>query len=98
MTESTELCEYQEFVDGTSAQRGLEWAVLGLCAEAGEVAGEVEKHVRKGSDDFDWLRVKVLDELGDVLWYAAEICNELGLDLDDVIIRNIEKLNSRNSK
>ena len=34
-------------------------------------------------------------ELGDVLWYVAQLATELGLDLDDVAEANLEKLLSR---
>ncbi|MCW2970542.1 MAG: hypothetical protein JWO23_1669 [Solirubrobacterales bacterium] len=34
-------------------------------------------------------------ELGDVLWYVAQIATELGLDLDEVAQANLEKLLSR---
>jgi NTP pyrophosphatase (non-canonical NTP hydrolase) len=34
-------------------------------------------------------------ELGDVLWYVAQIASELGVDLEDVAQANLEKLLSR---
>jgi NTP pyrophosphatase (non-canonical NTP hydrolase) len=34
-------------------------------------------------------------ELGDVLWYVAQIASELGLDLDEIARANLEKLLSR---
>jgi NTP pyrophosphatase (non-canonical NTP hydrolase) len=34
-------------------------------------------------------------ELGDVLWYVAQVATELGLDLDAIAEGNIEKLLSR---
>lgn len=90
----TELEEYQEWVSSTSSKRGLVWAALGLAAEAGEVVGNLEKWLRK---DYGAAppKEKTLDELGDVLWFMAEICNSLEITLDDVILHNIEKINGR---
>ena len=98
--EGTELEDYQLWVDTTSAARGLEWATMGLAAEAGEVAGALEKFIRNGApeDDFDKMREAMKLELGDVLWYVAEICNELCLTMDEVIDDNIEKINIRRSR
>jgi NTP pyrophosphatase (non-canonical NTP hydrolase) len=94
--DKTELEEYQEWVSSVSAHRGLHWAILGLNAEAGEVAGVLEKDMRKcGKVHSDGFEHDILDELGDVLWYAAEICNVLEITLDEVIEHNIEKINRR---
>ncbi len=38
---------------------------------------------------------KVLDELGDVLWFAGELCDCMGISLEDVARHNIEKLRAR---
>lgn len=94
MEEKTELDEYQQWVRSVSAKRGLTWSVMGLTSEAGEVAGEVEKWLRK---DYSLPppTEKIFDELGDVLWYVAEICNSLGLSMDEVIEHNIQKINER---
>lgn len=99
--ETTELDEYQLWIDSVKSFKGspddrieLTWAVTGLTSEAGEVAGEVEKMLRKG-ETLDNRREKILDELGDVLWYSGAVCNALGISLDDVIEHNIEKINKR---
>ncbi len=34
-------------------------------------------------------------ELGDVLWYLAELCTQLGIGLDDVAAANLAKLQGR---
>lgn len=74
----------------------LVYPVLGLANEAGEVAGKVKKLFRdKGGrlDDADREALKA--ELGDVLWYLAEICTQVGIDLTDVAEYNLMKLASR---
>lgn len=72
------------------------YPALGLVNEAGEVAGKIKKIFRdKGGEINDETRAALKAELGDVLWYAAQVCTELGLSLDDVADYNIEKLYSR---
>jgi NTP pyrophosphatase (non-canonical NTP hydrolase) len=72
------------------------YPTLGLVNEAGEVAGKVKKIFRdKGGTISDEDREALMLELGDVLWYLAQICTELGITLDDVAEANIEKLRSR---
>jgi NTP pyrophosphatase (non-canonical NTP hydrolase) len=72
------------------------YPTLGLANEAGEVAGKVKKIFRdKGGVIGDPERQALKGELGDVLWYIAQVCTELGLSLDEVAQANIEKLYSR---
>jgi NTP pyrophosphatase (non-canonical NTP hydrolase) len=72
------------------------YPTLGLTNEAGEVAGKIKKIFRDkngiiGEEELAALK----SELGDVLWYLAQVCTELGLSLDEVAEHNIEKLYSR---
>lgn len=66
--------------------------VMGLCGESGEVIDLVKKHLHQGHE-LD--RVKVVEELGDVLWYCALIAEAVGATLSDVMTRNIDKLKER---
>ncbi len=67
-------------------------AVLGLCSEAGEVAGLLQK-VYQGHA-FDPEHAK--KELGDCLWMISEACIALdGTMLEDVMRLNIDKLKAR---
>lgn len=69
----------------------IEHATWGLAAEVGEVLGIFQK-TRQGHG----LAVeRVIDELGDVLWFAAELCDCLGLTMGQVANLNIEKLKRR---
>jgi len=72
------------------------YPTLGLVNEAGEVAGKVKKIFRdKGGVISEADREALKGELGDVLWYLAQICTELDMRLDEVAGANIDKLFSR---
>lgn len=89
---------YQDQTEKTAVyppDRGLSYTALGLNGEAGEVAEKVKKYLRE--DDPEYL-AELEDELGDVLWYLARVCDELGLDLQDVAGRNVDKLLDRQER
>jgi len=72
------------------------YPTLGLVNEAGEVAGKVKKIFRdKGGQIGEAERLALKSELGDVLWYLAQICTELDLTLEEVAAYNLEKLFDR---
>jgi NTP pyrophosphatase (non-canonical NTP hydrolase) len=69
---------------------------MGLVNEAGEVAGKVKKIFRdRGGEILESDREALKQELGDVLWYLAQICTELDLSLQEVAEMNLVKLFSR---
>lgn len=71
---------------------GKEWLCnvgLGLAGEAGEVADLIKKIAFHGHP-LD--RDKLMDEMGDVLWYLALAAEVLGMSLDEIANRNIDKL------
>ena len=75
---------------------GVIYPTLGLTNEAGEVAGKVKKIFRdKGGVIGETEREALKGELGDVLWYLAQVCTELDLSLEEVAQGNLEKLYSR---
>jgi NTP pyrophosphatase (non-canonical NTP hydrolase) len=72
------------------------YPTLGLTNEAGEVAGKIKKIFRDKEGVIGAAEREALKgELGDVLWYLAQVCTELDLTLDEVAEHNIEKLYSR---
>lgn len=78
----------------------LPYLTLGIAGEAGEVADKVKKFIRDGNftsirDLTKEQKDELMKELGDVLWYLAQIATELGYELDGVAAANIEKLYSR---
>jgi NTP pyrophosphatase (non-canonical NTP hydrolase) len=93
------LSEYQRESRRTAEYPRHAWLVypgLGLAGEAGEVAEHVKKAVRDdGGEVSEERRAAMSKELGDVLWYVAQLASELGLDLDQVARENLDKLFSR---
>jgi NTP pyrophosphatase (non-canonical NTP hydrolase) len=75
------------------------YPALGLASEAGEVCGKIKKVLRDGAGDFAKAPLPALaDELGDVLWYVAVLAADLGLSLDEIAARNLDKLRSRSTR
>lgn len=75
---------------------GVAYVTFGLVNEAGEVAGKFKKALRDdGGVLTEERRQAMIDELGDVYWYAANLCKELGVEASEVLERNLEKLRSR---
>lgn len=74
-----------------------EYPTLGLVGEAGEVANKVKKLQRDGLT-LDEIRPALKDELGDVLWYLAALCDEIGVTLEEVASTNLHKLTSRQAR
>ncbi len=72
------------------------YPTLGLVNEAGEVAGKIKKVFRdKDGQISEETREALKAELGDVLWYIAQIATELDLSLDEIAEYNITKLYDR---
>lgn len=66
-------------------------ALHGMVSEMGEIHAIYQK-VYQGHE---WDLRHVEKEIGDLLWFIAELCTVLGLDLDDVMMTNIQKLIER---
>jgi NTP pyrophosphatase (non-canonical NTP hydrolase) len=94
-----ELSEYQRRSRRTAEyprEAWLAYPALGLAGEAGEVAEHAKKAIRDDGGEVGELRRAAMSkELGDVLWYVAQIATELELDLDEIARANLEKLLSR---
>jgi len=88
----TDALQLQQYLE-------LDYVCQGLAGESGEILNQTKKIIR--DDDFEITKgkaTKILDELGDVMWYASEICNILGVSLVDVMRGNMEKLKSRQER
>ena len=95
--------EYQSEASQTALyprrMENLEYPTLGLAGEAGEVANIVKKIQRDhGGIINDETRLKLKDELGDVLWYISACADELGITLADIAAYNVNKLAQRHGR
>jgi len=67
-------------------------AAYGLNGESGEVIDLLKKHEFQGHE-LD--KVKLAEELGDVLWYCALMADAIGAPLEEIMRQNVKKLESR---
>ena len=78
---------------------GFTYPALGLAGEAGELAEKFKKIIRDNEGMINDDKQKELaKELGDVLWYVAALCTELGLNMEEVAAANLAKLASRKDR
>lgn len=77
---------------------GVTYVALGL-GEVGELQNKVKKLIRdSGGSISDEKREELAGEIGDILWYCANVCEELGFSLNDIAEANIDKLFSRKDR
>ena len=65
---------------------------MGIVTEAGELMDAMKK-VMFYKRELD--RINLIEELGDLFWYVALMCDELGVSFDEVMQKNIAKLMAR---
>lgn len=107
------LNEYQTAAEGTATWMdpsrrtgvgtpggvpGIVYCALGLTGESGEVADDLKKAYRNDGEVTLERRQKLIEELGDVLWYAALLATELNTTLEFVAEGNLAKLAKRKKK
>lgn len=98
-----EFGEYQKLARKTALYSGagnnFAYPALGLCGEAGEVAEKIKRVVRDGRREVSESEKKEISkEIGDVLWYLANLASELDLNFGDIARDNIAKLKSRQER
>ena len=93
--ESSRTAIYPEHGNGTDT--AITYVLLGLLGESGELANKWKKYLRDGTE-FDSKRDELIAELGDVLWYIAQLHTELAADLSNTARANLAKLLDRQSR
>lgn len=92
--------EYQDQALTTAAYPDMGnnfiYPTLGLSGETGEVAEKIKKVIRdNGGVLTAEIKLDLIKELGDVLWYISQLSWELGYNLDEVATKNLDKLADR---
>lgn len=67
----------------------------GMAGEAGEIADLWKKVLLHGKPWNEENKAKMESEIGDCFWYLMQLCMALRVDPEEVIEKNIEKLQSR---
>ena len=92
---------YMKFTQDTAQypkEVEMEYLMLGLANEVGEVLGKYKKYLRGDKVIQQDFEKALVDEMGDVLWYFVRICDMLDVTLYEVMTRNINKLSARMKK
>jgi NTP pyrophosphatase (non-canonical NTP hydrolase) len=79
---------------GRDDESALLFPVIGLASETGSLVRHVKKRLRD-EDAYELFSDEMADELGDVLWYIANLAEKLGYQLDDIAERNLRKIRGR---
>ena len=80
--------------EGANIERLLTSGV-GINAEGGEFLEIIKKMIFQGKPWDEDNKEHLIIELGDVMWYVAQACMALEISFDDVIARNVKKLEKR---
>jgi NTP pyrophosphatase (non-canonical NTP hydrolase) len=68
--------------------------MLGLAGETGQLLSEYKKHLRDG-EAHRLFKERVSEELGDLLWYVANVASKFNLTLDGIATDNLAKVKAR---
>lgn len=74
------------------------YLALGINGEAGEVAEIIKRSIRSGKPLKEADIAALKKELGDCLWYVANLAREAGLSMSSVASENLGKLRSRQER
>ena len=89
---SDRLVELDE--KGANIERLLT-AGVGINAEGGEFLEIIKKMIFQGKPFSPENKEHMVIELGDLMWYVAQACMALEVSVDEVVARNVKKLEAR---
>jgi len=91
--------DYQSLASRTDrrpdkSDEGLLIPMLGIAGEIGQLLAEYKRQIRDGLVPVDF-REHMREELGDILWYTANLADKLDLPLEEVAAANLQKTSDR---
>ena len=93
---------YNRMIDIETTESGMKvnaaslmTGAIGLSSEGGEFAEIVKKCIFQGKPMDDETVFHCKRELGDIMWYWINSCRALGLDPNEVVAENVNKLKAR---
>jgi NTP pyrophosphatase (non-canonical NTP hydrolase) len=78
----------------TQDDSGLIIPLLGVSGETGTLLAEFKKKIRDG-EAYEGFKEKAEEELGDILWYLANVATRLKLSLSEIASKNLQKTSER---
>ena len=98
----TEVVRYDQFVQqlfrADKSEQMIQHAVIGICEEAGEVAGVIKQSLHyKKSHTKEGLPIRhaLIEELGDLKWYMQALMQMYDISEQDILQYNANKLSKR---
>jgi NTP pyrophosphatase (non-canonical NTP hydrolase) len=94
-----ELNTYQALANATDQRPGVDeqaiaFPLLGLASEVGSLVNQYKKRIRDG-EAHELFDRRAAADLGDILWYVANLAHKLGHSLEDVAEQNLRRINER---
>lgn len=77
-----------------SSNEAVSISLLGLSGEVGELSTEYKKKIRDG-DSYKIFREKIVEEMGDIMWYLSSIATHEGIEFSEILHNNVKKINER---
>ena len=90
------MLQYQTLAQRTSPDDGhdrMDNGVLGLIGETGEVVDLYKKYRYQSLPGAELPKARIIDELGDVLWYIAELSQGMGKNMKEILMGDFDHFN-----
>lgn len=85
--------------NGVVLHPGLDYVTKGLCGEVGELMEHLKKATRDNKGEISEEKHDLIfKEVGDILWYLSQICNELNIKMTSAAQANLDKLKDRQAR